>query len=162
MRGMGGREPREIPKPSGLLIRPATMADIAKCKSIADNHRNALGFLTRAVFSEAATRGCLLVADLGAGNVAGFVRFNHRKHGTETAIYDVCVAENAQRQGIGRALILAVAAECRKFDRSSIVLRCPEDLDANGFYQQVGFEKIDAQEGRRRLLVVWRLKVEND
>jgi ribosomal protein S18 acetylase RimI-like enzyme len=145
---------------SDIHVRPARSTDVTTCKKIADQHRTALGFLTRAIFSEAVTRGQLLVAERNMRQLVGFVRFNHRVRGTETAIYDICVDGQAQRQGIGHALILSVASECRKYGRSSIILRCPEESPANDFYQRIGFQQRGIESGRRRRLVVWRLPVE--
>lgn len=144
----------------GIYIRAAEPTDVVACKVIADQHRAALGFLPRAVFAEAITHHNLLVAATSEAVVTGFVRFNHRQRGTETAIYDLGVASSLQGRGIGRALVCAVAAQCRTRNRAAIILRCPEGLPANEFYARVGFQRNGVEEGRRRRLVVWRLLVE--
>lgn len=139
-------------------IRLAVPADVPACKAIADDHKHELGFLTRAVFSEAIARHNLLVAQLtDSSKIVAFVRYNHRKRGSETAIYDICVDINHYRMGAGRALLDVLATDCRSRERTSIILKCPEDLSANQFYQSIGFQRIGLDAGRRRALVVWRL-----
>lgn len=143
-------------------IRQALADDVVACKKIADKHRHALGFLPKPVFSEAVVRRSLLIAETSSpnGQVVGFVRYNHRKRGTETAIYDICVANTHKQQGVGRALVFAVADDCLQNNRESIILRCPENLPANQFYRQIGFEQLEIEEGRSRRLMVWRLVLE--
>jgi len=141
-----------------ISINHATAAGIDACKTIADQHRDVLGFLTRAVFTEAAERQQLLVAAID-GQIVGFVRFNHRTRGIETAIYDICTDRDMQRHGIGRALVVALAAECRQCNRESIVLRCPVGAHANDFYAHIGFHQGAIEEGKRRRLIVWRLPI---
>jgi ribosomal protein S18 acetylase RimI-like enzyme len=143
-----------------VTIRLACQHDISSCKQFADAHRAALGFLTRALFAEAITRNRLLVAETSDGVIAGFLRFNHRLRGTETALYDICVDRSLQRRGIGRALVSSLVSMCQEADRSAIVLRCPEELPANSFYKRLGFQECDIEPGRRRRLIVWRLTFE--
>lgn len=141
------------------LVRSAELHDIPACKAIADAHREALGFIVAASFADAIRRNQLLVAD-HSGEVVGFVRYNHRIRGDETALYDICVADSAQRQGVGRLLVETLSASCRLHARRTIVLRCPENLPANGFYARLGFQRIHVEPGRRRSLVLWRLTLQ--
>lgn len=144
------------------IVRFAEPDDITLCKRIADQHRAALGFLTRGIFEEAFARRQLLVASGGQNDVVGFLRFNHRKQGFETAIYDIAVERSMQRQGIGRVLIAALVADCRSFGRTTIVLKCPEGLAAHSFYERLGFVRCGVEVGRRRSLVIWRRAAEVD
>jgi ribosomal protein S18 acetylase RimI-like enzyme len=138
------------------FVRSGELRDIPSCKAIADANRDALGFLVAAAFVDAIHRSQLLVAE-SSGNVVGFVRYNHRVRGTETALYDICVSIIARRQGVGRALIAALGESCRLHGRRTIIARCPEDLPANAFYACIGFQPITVEPGRRRRLVCWRL-----
>src|SRR6266540_2615603 len=90
-----------------IEVRTAQLSDIRSCKNIADRQRDALGFLPRPVFAEAIQRGQLLVA-VSTQDIVGFVRFNHRLRGIETALYDICVDVPMQRQGVGRSLVQAL------------------------------------------------------
>lgn len=146
-------------KLTGVSVRGAEWDDIRTCKAIADAHREALGFLVAAAFVDAMRRSQLFVADQ-AGSVVGFVRFNHRVRGDETALYDICVEASAQHQGVGRLLVQALSESCRSHGRHTIALRCPEGLPANGFYARLGFQRITVEPGRRRPLVLWRLTLQ--
>lgn len=143
-------------KLTALFVRPAELRDVPFCKAIADANREALGFIVAATFVDAIRRNQLLVAE-SAGEVIGFVRYNHRVRGVETALYDICVASVAQFQGVGRSLVAALSESCRLHKRHTIIARCPEDLPANAFYARLGFQRIAVEPGRRRRLVLWQL-----
>lgn len=138
------------------FIRPAELRDVSACKAIADANREALGFIVAAVFVDAVHRNRLLVAE-SAGEVIGFVRYNHRVRGAETTLYDICVARSFRLQGVGRSLTAALREVCQSNKRHAIIARCPEDLSANAFYARLGFQQITVEPGRRRRLVLWRL-----
>lgn len=152
---------QDNPSTRELHIRKATVDDIDACKKIADHHRDELGFLPKPAFLEATDRESLFIAETTQKQVVGFVRYNHRKRGTETAIYDIAVYDPMKRQGVGSALIDALSEECREKSRTSIILKCPENLEANQFYKRVGFERVRIDSGRSRRLVVWRLNVDS-
>lgn len=139
-----------------VFVRPAELRDIPFCKAIADANREALGFIVAAAFADAICRNQLLVAE-SAEEVVGFVRYNHRVRGAETALYDICVASVARLQGVGRSLVAALSELCRLHERNTIIARCPEDLPSNAFYARLGFQRITVEPGRRRRLVLWRL-----
>lgn len=149
----------ETDKLTIMPVRLASSNDIPACKAIADAHRNELGFIVAASFVDSVRREQLLVAEK-AGSIVGFVRFNHRIQGNETALYDICVAKSAQRQGVGRLLVEALRDSSYSRGRRSIVLRCPENLPANAFYARLGFQSITVEAGRRRPLVLWRLTLQ--
>lgn len=162
-----------------VRVRYAGSPDVTSCKMIADQHKHVLGFMPKAIFQEATERGKLLVAHISTVSlsthgecpvdalgetenvqIVGFVRFNHRVRGTETALYDICVDTELQHHGVGRALVSTLVSECIKVPRSSIILRCPEGVPANDFYRHIGFEQVGIESGKRRSLVVWHLPVE--
>ena len=143
-------------KGNSTLVRVAELSDISACKSIADSHRDALGFVVTAVFADAIRRNQLLVAER-EGEVIGFLRYNHRLRGHETVLYDIGVAHSAQRQGVGRLLVERLCESSRSYGRLAVVLRCPKNLPANTFYARLGFQRIRVEPGRRRPLVLWHL-----
>lgn len=120
-----------IPPP----VRPMVEADLAWMKPMADRHRAELGFLWRPVLRT----GTVVVVE-----GFGFVRFYRRRDGWHT-VYDL-VAE-PRGVGTGRRLLEAVPRPRR--------LRCPEDLEANGFYRHLGGALVGVVTGRRRNLCVW-------
>jgi len=147
---------QQTSKKTSTFVRVAELSDIPACKSIADSHRSALGFIVAAVFADAIRRNQLLVAEQ-EGEIIGFLRYNHRLRGHETVLYDIGVAHAAQRQGVGRLLVEKLCESSRSYGRLAIVLRCPENLPANAFYARLGFQRIRVEPGRRRPLVLWRL-----
>jgi len=141
------------------VVRFATPTDVEDCKIIVDSLRNCFGFIPRAAFVDAAERQRLLIASYDEKQVIGFVRFNHRVRGSETALYDIAVSPASQRQGVGGLLVAALIEDCHRIRRQTIVLRCPEDLPANNFYKKLGFELVSFEQAPRRRLHVWRLQI---
>lgn len=136
-----------------MKIRHAQKKDIQAVKRLADDNRNALGFLVRASLEERLRHRGLLVCE-HQGEVIGFVSFHHRRDGW-TTIHELCVEEQYRRQGVGRALVEAVKDDALRAGQSGIRLKCPVDLPANGFYARLGFTRAAVVEGRRRPLAVW-------
>jgi ribosomal protein S18 acetylase RimI-like enzyme len=139
---------------SRVNIRPASTNEIDAIKQIADAHRHELGFLRRPALLEAIERQELLVAQDSSG-IVGFVEYRHRRD-QQTTLYNLVVRPDHLRQGIGRALTLAMETEAQHRAKSWILLKCPEDLPANEFYASIGYEKIGVGAGKLRRLNIWR------
>ena len=142
---------------SDLEIRQATLSDLNAIKELADAHRHELGFVRRSGLARSIERGELFVAQNGQG-VIGFVEYHHRRDG-QTTLYHLAVQAGHRRRGIGRRLVQAMIHDAHQHDQEFIQLKCPVDLEANGFYQQIGFARIDLQPGKRRDLAVWQLSL---
>ena len=139
------------------VVRKATELDLDPIKTVADAHRRELGFVRRPALLEAIKHEEVFVAQQGR-QVVGFVYYHHRRDG-QTTLYDVAILPACRSVGIGRALIDAVVAETGALGKEALVLRCPVDLPANGFYARLGFERWKEEPGKRRGLVVWRLLI---
>jgi ribosomal protein S18 acetylase RimI-like enzyme len=96
------------------------------------------------------------------GEIMGFVTFRHRMRDLQTTLSDLCVDESYRKHGIGRFLIDTLFEESTQKGRSFILLKCPQDLESNAFYEHIGFvlERIEA--GKSRKLKVWRLNIQRD
>ncbi len=140
-------------------IRPASLEDIDGIKQLADAHKHELGFLRRPALLEAIARGELLVAQNGS-DIVGFVEYRHRRD-QQTSLYNVVVHASQRGRGIGRRLVLAVEEAARSRGKSVVRLKCPEDLPANEFYAQLGYEKRDVESGKLRRLNVWQKRLED-
>ncbi|HFD39725.1 MAG TPA: N-acetyltransferase [Anaerolineae bacterium] len=138
-------------------IRQATMFDLNAIKELADAHRHELGFVRRPALARSIERGELFVAQNGQG-VIGFVEYHHRRDG-QTTLYHLAVQADYRRQGLGRRLVQALVHDAGQHSQEFIQLKCPVDLEANRFYQQIGFAQIDLQRGKRRDLAIWRLSL---
>lgn len=137
-----------------VLIRAGRSEDIDGIKQLADAHKRELGFLRRPALLEAIQRGELLVAQNGFA-IVGFIEYRHRRD-HQTTLYNVVVHPDYRRRGIGRQLVLALEKEAIQREKSQVVLKCPEDLPANDFYEQTGYERIHVEPGKLRRLNVWR------
>lgn len=141
---------------NNVIIRPALLDDIDAIKQLADSHKHELGFLRRPALLEAIKRQELLIAENGAG-IVGFVEYRHRRD-QQTTLYNVVVAPGSRQRGIGQQLVVNLEKEAKRQEKSWILLKCPEDLPANTFYEHIGYEKIAVERGKTRRLNIWRKK----
>ncbi len=141
-----------------FFVRIGELTDLVEIKSIASTERATLGFVMRPKIKDALKSQRVLVADSDTG-IVGFVIYRHRKTDDQTTLSEICVARTFRGQGIGKALLTALYTDCQKKGRLFIQLKCPADLSANDFYEHVGWTLHDVEEGKKRLLNVWRLEV---
>lgn len=135
---------------SAWRIRYGTLDDVEACQRIARQYRKELPFINRAQFRQSIAKRELFVADW-SGDVVGFVRWHARKDGWNT-IYDLAVSGDLVYLGIGRALLYAVPAPIR--------LKCTVDNDtANRFYAGAGMQLVGTEQGKKRALNIWELRV---
>ncbi|MCA9946503.1 MAG: GNAT family N-acetyltransferase [Ardenticatenaceae bacterium] len=139
---------------NSVEIRPAMPEDIVAIKQLADSHKHELGFLRRPALLEAIERHELLVAENGIG-IVGFVEYRHRRD-QQTTLYNVVVYPQHRKHGIGRQLVTNLEQEARKRGKSWVLLKCPEDLESNAFYEHIGYKKVTVERGKTRRLNIWR------
>jgi len=137
-----------------LTITKAKPADIDDIKQIADSHRKELGFVRRPSLLEAINRSEVFVAKQN-GLVLGFVEYRHRKD-EQTTLYNIAVISRFHRQNIGRRLVEVLVTEARNRGKQYILLKCPEELPANKFYETLNFQFYGVEPGKRRKLNIWR------
>lgn len=138
-----------------IELAKAALNDIECIKGIADDNRDKIGFIKRQVLMEQQKRGWLIVAKVNSDAV-GFVSYRHRKD-SQTTIYEICVVDEYQSNGIGTQLMDALVNETRGLEKDRIVLKCPADLSANCFYSKYGFVFKTFEQGKSRPLIVWEL-----
>jgi ribosomal protein S18 acetylase RimI-like enzyme len=141
-----------------IIIRTLISSDIPGVKKLADQNRDALGFLPLAKLIEVERDNRALVASKN-NTIIGFVLFRHRKIDLQTTLSDICISEDYRNQGIGRMLVDALLIDCGNKLRDFIQLKCPIDLPANIFYERLGFSLHTIEDGKKRQLKVWRLLV---
>ncbi len=122
-------------------------------KQIATTFSKELGFVNIRALESAETR-----KELEAIPGVGFVHFHHRKDG-QTTVYSLAVLKESQGQGWGRLLFYRVLCSAIEHGSNRIVLKCPEDLPSNGFYQRLGFTHVRVEEGKRRRLNCWEYQI---
>src|ERR1039458_9383808 len=123
----------------GVVICRGKAEDLAEVKRLADANRKDLGFVLSATIREGlANERCFVARERLSGKVIGFVHFRHRRDG-RTKLYQICVNGEVRRSGYGAALIETLATSARCQGMTEILLVCPDDSGANGFYERLGF-----------------------
>ncbi len=140
---------------TGFCTARALPEHLDSIKSIADGHKPELGFVRRPTLAKAITDGEVLIAEL-SGALAGFAHYHHRRD-AQTTLYNIVVAERFRHRGIGAALMAEVHSEARALGKEYVLLKCPAELDANGFYCRLGFSLAYMEKGKHRPLNVWTL-----
>jgi ribosomal protein S18 acetylase RimI-like enzyme len=137
-----------------VIIVKAELSDIDSIKKIADAHRNELGFVRRPALLEAIGRSEILVAKKNGSSV-GFVEYRHRRD-QQTTLHNIVVMSEYRYTGIGRKLFQALVKEAEERGKGYILLRCPEELASNKFYQALGLHLVELEPGKQRRLNIWR------
>jgi len=94
------------------------------------------------------------MASGGEAPVVGFVQVHRRRDG-QTTLHLIAVDPARRGEAIGTALLDAAFADSRARGMRGILLRCPQELPANRFYEQQGFHLRGVEPGKRRPLCVW-------
>jgi N-acetylglutamate synthase-like GNAT family acetyltransferase len=140
---------------SNITLRKAVSEDLPVLKTLADAHRHELGFVHRQALLRSINKQEVIVAQ-NTDKLVGFVEYHHRRD-QQTTIYHIVVDPEYRGQGIGHALIEALRQESYKLKKRFIRIKCPEDLKANRFYEDVGCQLIKEEEGKQRALLIWEL-----
>ena len=140
---------------SSFMVRQAGLSDLDAIKYLADAHRNELGFVLRPALAKSIERAEVLVAENSCG-IVGFIEYHHRRD-EQTTLYHIAVQRDHRQRNIGRQLVQALRDDAGERNKSHIQLKCPVDLEANEFYDRLGFVKTEVQPGKHRSLVVWRI-----
>ena len=168
-----------VPVPaSPIAIRVATMADLPFMDGLQKRFNRALGYFPTKQFEGYIEGGHVLVAERSTGysvpstgyavpsteaKAFGYVisRDRYLKRDELGVIYQLCVAPGFQRGLIGASLIKAV------FDRAAYGCRlfccwCAQDLEANYFWESLGFVPIAfraGSTGKKRVHIFWQRRV---
>ncbi|MCC5636361.1 GNAT family N-acetyltransferase [Nostoc sp. CHAB 5844] len=81
------------------------------------------------------------------------------KKSSQITIRKLAVLPEHQKQGWGRLLIYRVICRAIEKGKTSIFLKCPIDLPANNFYENLGFELEATEQDRTRPLNYWRYHI---
>jgi len=140
-----------------LTIRLAETTHLLAAKRLADQYKQELGFINRAILEKAIETQSLLVAPLQSeqvSDVAGLAHFYVRRDHIMT-LYSIAVAPPYQKRGLGRQLFDALIDEACARQKSEIRLKCPTDLPANAFYAHLGLRLVSCETGKHRSLNIW-------
>ena len=142
---------------NNFTVRQASLSDLDAIKSLADAHRNELGFVLRPALAKSIERSEVLVAENSTG-IVGFVEYHHRRD-EQTTLYHIAVQPDHRQLNIGRQLVQALRDDAGERKKAHIQLKCPVDLEANEFYERMGFVQTEVQPGKGRSLAVWRMMI---
>lgn len=143
----------ELQTIAGSMVKFALTEDLYQIKAIADAHRKELGFVNRAQLAAAIDRQEIIWV-----REVGFLQFHNRRDRIST-LHLLAIRPEARRQGIGRQLLRSWEEHSRQCGMTVLRLKCPLDLEANGFYARAGFQRVEIEPGKHRPLVVWEKKL---
>ena len=122
--------------------------------SLQKKNAEALSFYPKQVFEREAEKGRIFLGLLN-GEPCGYIYVGAK--GLDVKCHQVCIQYDARRRLYGAALTQAL--EDYAEGTYSITLRCGFDLDANQFWESLGYRCVDVQDGgirRMRKINVWR------
>ena len=114
----------------------------------------ALSFYPKCVFEREAERGRIFLGLLN-GSPCGYLYVGAKTQ--DVKCHQVCIEYDARRRLHGASLVQAMEDYAK--DAHTITLRCGFDLDANTFWQELGYNCVQVQQGgvrRMRQINVWR------
>lgn len=140
-----------LPEPRvPIVIRQADQTDLSFVDELQKKHSQMVGWFPTKQLETNITRGQVLVADSGSLRV-GYCISNDRylKHDDLGIIYQLNVAPEKHRGLIGATLVKTV------FERAAYGCKlfccwCAQDLEANHFWESLGFVPIAFRTGSRR------------
>src|SRR5688572_4039731 len=149
---------------SRIAIRLATLADLPFLDCLQKQHHKSLGFFPRAQMQGYVENQWVLIAeDAATRQPLGYCasRDRYLKRDELGVIYQLCVAAGHQRGLIGATLVREV------FERSAYGCKlyccwCAQDLDANYFWESLGFVPIAFRGGsgkKRRVHIFWQRRI---
>lgn len=141
-------------------IRAATAADLLLIRDLQSKHANEIGYLPPAATQREVEWGHVLTGHINADDV-GFLLVQPTLGGQHTtaAIIQACVRMDAQRMKVGLELVKEVARKAAA--AGSLVLQCwcRQDLEANLFWHELGFEAVSKRRGGKQKgipHILWR------
>ena len=146
-----------------ITIRPARESDVEGAKRVAEACRRELGFANIAILRTAQSNGWLLVAaewnfEGNSERIIGFANFRIKKDRNCT-LYEIAVQKEHRGKGIGKRLLSKLIRMVHVAGGELIRLKCPEELQANAFYEKNRFELVKIEEGKKRRLNVWQYQI---
>ena len=126
---------------TNVIIRKANESDIDQIKDLADQEKNAIGFVNRSAIIDGINQGYVFVAQI-SNEIIGFQQYYHRKNDLQTTLYRKAVVTEWRFKGIGTRLVDAVVEEAKNLGREKLHLKCPVDNESNEFHKRYGFKLI--------------------
>lgn len=116
----------------------------------------ALSFYPTQVFERESENGRIYLSLLN-GEPCGYIYRGALKG--DVRCHQVCIQYDARRRLYGAQLVTCLEADAIDARCNGIVLRCGFDLEANDFWQSLGYKCVNIQDGgvrRMRKINIWR------
>jgi hypothetical protein len=169
------RPSSSLPAPRGgaIVIDVATMADLPALDALQKQFGRALGYFPTKQFEGYIEMGGVLVARASRPCMGGtpmpllgyvISRDRYLKRDELGVIYQLCVAPGHQRGLIGATLVREVFARSA-YGCKLYCCWCAQDLDANYFWESLGFVPIAfraGSTGKKRVHIFWQRRVDRE
>lgn len=126
---------------------------VSQVSAIADQNKDAFGFLSASAYEQMASKGQLWVVLNNAKELKGYLMFG----GTMPTlkVFQAYVCKSVRGHGVGKQLIDTLKEYAREKSYHSIVAKVASDLPANNFWERMGFSiyrQIKGGETTRRII----------
>jgi GNAT superfamily N-acetyltransferase len=124
--------------------------------SLQKKNAEALSFYPKQVFERELNNGRLFLGLLN-GEPCGYIYVG--ASGGDVKCHQVCIEYDARRKLYGAMLVVALESYAKDSFSNSVTLRCGFDLEANKFWEEMGYKCIAVKDGgvrRMRKINVWR------
>ena len=131
-----------------MAVRPATLDDIPFIDALRAKEWESVGFIPKTRYEmevEGERSGTILVVSEN-GEPCGFVYATHSH--TMTSVTQLAVAQDARRIERGKALVTAIQDVADRKGHYGLRCRVAADLEANAFWQAIGFDQVGEGMGR--------------
>lgn len=130
-----------------LIVRNSTIKDMLLVDKLQKDNSYAVGFIQKTVWEKYVWGGernfIVLICECNNDPV-GYVLITPATGNYKYAkIQQIAVRNDARRLQYGTALLKVCKDFCNEFGRKGFTLRCRIDLEANKFWQQLGFTHYD-------------------
>ena len=129
--------------------------------SLQKKNAESLSFYPKQVFEREKQNGRLFLGMLN-GEPCGYIYVG--AGGGDVKCHQVCIQYDVRRKLYGQMLVIALENYAKESFSNSITLRCGFDLEANGFWKEMGYNCIAVKQGgvrRMRQINVWRKYLQN-
>jgi N-acetylglutamate synthase-like GNAT family acetyltransferase len=143
-----------------FTTRSATLADLTYIDHLQRKNAEELAFFPKQVFEREVENQRIILAELNS-EPCGYVY--HGAFGVICRIHQACIQYDLRGQLYGAALVRDLTTRCQSFETATIKLRCGSDIEANKFWQAMGFVcEAVTQGGVRRMRDInhWVLNIQ--
>ena len=128
--------------------------------SLQKKNAEALSFYPKSVFEREIEKGRVFLGLLN-GTPCGYLYAGAQNR--DVKLHQVCIEYDARRRQYGESIVKVMEDYANQGKAYSITLRCGFDLEANDFWQALGYQCVGHQQGgvrRMRTINIWRKQLQ--